>query len=143
MTPEAEASGYPFFAVPRKVPRGFSLGFLAAQTPVPRGFSLGSHKGDREFGALAPEGCFYFAAKAPSRKTPILPLLPTTNGRLSAFHPLSASTASAGPGRNARQFFPSSTETSVPFGPTVIHALIQIVVRNSAAIAVRRGDSMQ
>ena len=56
---------------------------------------------------------------------PILPFGPTTKGSEMAFQFRSASAGSCRPasGRTARQFFPSSVETSVPFGPTVIHVL--------------------
>ncbi len=50
------------------------------------------------------------------------PCGPTTKGNDSAFQFLSASGAScdAASGWSARQFLPSSVETSVPLGPTVI-----------------------
>ncbi len=65
---------------------------------------------------------------ASPRKTPIRPRDPTTNGSESAFQCLSASAASPTPGKSGRQFRPSSTETSVPFGPTVIQALLDCVI---------------
>jgi hypothetical protein len=67
-----------------------------------------------------------FAPRAAESSLPMRPCGPTTKGRESAFQLRSAPGASwsAGSGWTARQLRPSSVETSVPLGPTVIQVLV-------------------